>query len=260
MVEALAVVGSDLYVGGHFGGTGDGTTLTDLGRIARYDAVASTWHALPHQGLDSGVVALAAVGSDLYVGGWFNGTGDGTTLTDLGRIARYDTVAGTWHALPNEGLNDHVWELAVVGSDLYVGGYFDQTGDGTVGNLNHIARYDTVASTWHALPMQGLNGTVYALTAVGSDLYVGGGFTDTVGMSRINLGHIAPYDTVAGAWRALPNQGLNGFVLSLAAAGSDLYVGGDFTQTGDGTVTGLGDIARYDLYPNKVYLPLVMRE
>ena len=38
-------------------------------------------------------------------------------------------------------LNDQVFALAVMGSDLYVGGYFSQTADGTVKNLNHIAKY-----------------------------------------------------------------------------------------------------------------------
>ena len=72
-------------------------------------------------GFFPGVNALAVSGSDLYVGGWFSQTGDGT-LTNLGYIARYDTTANTWHALPRQGLDSGVYALAVVGSDLYVGG------------------------------------------------------------------------------------------------------------------------------------------
>ena len=113
--------------------------MTNLGRIARYDTNAGTWHALPNQGLNSHVWTVAASGTDLYVGGLFAQTGDGT-LTNLGRIARYDTNAGTWHALPNQGLNDQVLGLAVSGTDLYVGGNFTQTGDGTLTNLGRIAR------------------------------------------------------------------------------------------------------------------------
>jgi hypothetical protein len=53
---------------------------------------------------DPSVRVLAVVGSDLYVGGDFAETGDGT-LTNLGSIIRYDTTTGTWHALhkPNRG-------------------------------------------------------------------------------------------------------------------------------------------------------------
>ena len=105
----------------------------------------TAWSALPNQGLSGGsspgVHVLAVVGSDLYVGGGFTQTGDGT-LTNLGSIARYNTTVGTWNALPNQGLDGSVYALAVVGSDLYVGGQFSQTGDGTLTNLSGIARYD----------------------------------------------------------------------------------------------------------------------
>jgi hypothetical protein len=68
-----------------------------------------------------------------------------------------------WKALPNQGLqgvNDRVCALVVVGSDLYVGGLFDQTGDGSLTNLGSIARYDTTTATWHPLPNRGLGGSI----------------------------------------------------------------------------------------------------
>ena len=65
------------------------------------------------------------------------------------------------------------------------------------------------------------------------------------------------------AWNALPNQGLGGgsspSVRALAVVGSDLYVGRDFTQTGDGTLTNLGYIISGGAY-HDVYLPLVIRQ
>ena len=244
MVRALAVVGSDLYVGGDFAQTGD-ASLTDLGHIARYDTTGNTWHPLPRQGLNNWVEALAVVGSDLYVGGDFTGTGDGT-LPNLGRIVRYDTTTNTWHALPKEGLNNPVYALAVSGSDLYVGGFFTQTGDGAWTNLGRIARYETTANTWNPLPRQGLDHTVFALAVVASDLYVGGWFSQTGDGTLTNLGNIARYDTTANTWNELPKEGLNDMVRALAVVGSDLYVGGDFTQTGDASLTDLGYIVRYD--------------
>jgi N-acetylneuraminic acid mutarotase len=256
-VWALAVVGSDLYVGGEFVQTGDGVLL-NLGYIARYDTNAGTWHALDW-GLNSWVNALAVLGSDLYVGGHFVQTGD-EALTNLGRIARYDTNAGTWHALPSRGLNNDVSALAVVGDNLYVGGGFTQTGDGTVPGLNRIARYNAAADTWHALSDSGLNGWVNALAVAGGNLYVGGSFTQTGGGALQNLGRIARYNPAAGTWHALPNRGLNNDVSALAVVGDNLYVGGAFAQTGDGMVTDLNRIARYGLYPHQVYLPLVVRQ
>jgi N-acetylneuraminic acid mutarotase len=254
-VYALTVVGSDLYVGGEFTQTGDGS-LANLGRIARYDTTAGTWHALSNQGLDDTVRTLAMVGSDLYVGGHFTQTGDGS-LTSLGRIARYDTMAGTWHALNNQGLNSWVVALAVMGSDLYVGGLYNQSGDHSL-SLNRIARYDTVDDTWHSLPNQGLDNYALMLQLVGSDLYVGGSFVQT-GDGALSLNHIARYDTTAGTWHELPNQGLDGAVYALAVSGDDLYMGGGFTQTGDGALTDLGNIARYYDGGYLVYLPFIAR-
>jgi N-acetylneuraminic acid mutarotase len=243
-VRALAVVGGDLYVGGSFSWSGDGT-VTNLGYIARYDTTGEAWHALPNQGLNGYVYALGVVGDDLYVGGEFTSTGDGT-VTDLNCIARYDTMGGTWNTLPNDGLSSTAFALAVVGDDLYVGGSFAQAGDGTLTNLVRIARYDTTGGTWHALPNKGLNGTVLALAVVGSDLYVGGNFTTSGDTTVTDLNRIARYDTAGGAWHALSKQGLSSSVLALAVVGGDLYVGGVFTATGDGTVTNLGYIVRYD--------------
>ena len=60
------------------------------------------------------------------------------------------------------------------------------------------------------------------------------------------------------AWYALPNKGLSDWVRTLAVSGEDLYVGGRFSVTGDGTLTDLGNIARCTLFVN-LYLPLVVR-
>jgi hypothetical protein len=299
-IFALAVSGDDLYVGGAFFETGDGT-VTGLNNIARYDTTTGTWHALPNQGLDEEVFALAVYGDDLYVGGEFSKTFDGS-VTELNNVARYDTSSGTWHALPDKGLNGDVKALTFSGDELYVGGDFSRTGDGTTAGLNYIARYDTASGSWHALPNQGMNESVEAVAASGNNLYFGGYFMETGdgwfilgvvarymdsipawipmpnrGFSRVranlvealavsgddmyagglldqttdgmltDLGNIVRYDsTTTGTWHAMPNEGLNDRVRALLVSGDDLYVGGIFDRTGDGTFTNLGSIVRYD--------------
>lgn len=112
----------------------------------------SPWSGLPHGGLNGGhVLAIAAVGNDLFVGGGFSETADGAT-TGLNRIAKFSN--GQWTALPNEGLNGAVHAMAVIGNDLYVGGAFSATADGEVQNLNQIAKFSNGA--WSALPNNGL--------------------------------------------------------------------------------------------------------
>jgi len=46
-------------------------------------------------------------------------------------------------------------------------------------------------------------------------------------------------------WTPFAKRGLNGVVYALAVSGGDVYVGGAFTQTADGNVTNLNNIAKY---------------
>jgi hypothetical protein len=254
-IFALAAVGEDLYAGGLFTQTGDGS-VPGLGGIARFDTEDGEWQALDNQGLNGNVFVLETTGSTLYAGGSFSKTGDGT-VPDLGNIACYNIGTGNWHALANGGLNGVVNSLAVSGSEVYVGGAFTQTANGTVTGLSHIARYDAGTGTWHALAQGGLDDTVFELTFVGKDLYVGGAFEQTADGSVTNLGHIARYDTETESWHTLPSQGLSNWVYVLTSHNSDLYVGGEFNQTGDRLVPGVGHIARYGRPDSKIYLPLV---
>ena len=56
----------------------------------------------------------------------------------------------------------------------------------------------------------------------------------------------APAAPGAPAWTSLASNGLNNTVYALTVNGSDLYVGGEFTQTADGNVTDLNHIAKYN--------------
>ena len=87
---------------------------------------------------------------------------------------------------------------------------------------------------------------MHALAVSGTGLYVGGDFSRTVDSAETLRG-IATFS--GGAWSALSNDGLDNAdevgnsrpasVFALAASGNDLYVGGNFTQSGDGTVKNL---------------------
>jgi hypothetical protein len=253
-VQALAVNGSgDLYVGGSFNQTADGST-TNLNNFAKLSS--GTWSS-PKGGLDSSVNALAISGNDVYVGGGFTQSFDGSVL-NLNSIAKL--IGGTtWSSLPNNGLERNgnvasVLALTVSGSTLYVGGYFTGASDGNVQNLNNIAKLS--GGTWSPLAGNSLNDIVRALAISGSDLYVAGNFTQTFDGSVKDLNHIAKYSN--GGWFSLPHQGLNSSALALTARAQDIYVGGAFTQTFDGAVTNLGHIAKYES-PTQLFLPIIQR-
>lgn len=181
----------------------------------------------------------------IYAGGTFNSTADGTT--ELKFIARFDPATKTWSPLANNGLAGPVEALAIVGNDLYVGGSFLGTNDGTVFGLNRIARYDLKTNTWHPLTGDGLNAFVRAFVVSGNTLFVGGGFTATAAGTTTNINRIARYDTQTGTWSTLTGNGLNNFVNALAISGNDLYVGGIFTNRASGGLFNLWRMARYDI-------------
>jgi hypothetical protein len=118
-VYALAVSGSDLYVGGEF------TTAGGIAanKIAKWDG--NTWSALGSgmggDDIHARVFALAASGSDLYAGGYFTMAGGNAARN----IAKWD--GSSWSAL-GAGMNENVYALAVSGSDLYAGGRFHDGG------------------------------------------------------------------------------------------------------------------------------------
>ena len=113
-VAAIAVSGSDVYVGGAFTAAG----AVSASRIAKWDG--SSWSALGG-GVSHNVLAIAVVGGDVYTGGFFD-TADGTSAS---RIARWD--GSSWSAL-GSGVNGVVRSVAISGSGLYVGGGFTTAG------------------------------------------------------------------------------------------------------------------------------------
>src|SRR5581483_5187471 len=271
-VRALTIVGSNVYVGGLFtsanvGGTG-GRPLVTANRVAAFNNSNNTWSALSDgngNGMNNFVRSLAVIGNDLYVGGIFTTAGN----VAANRVAKFNTSTRTWTALGHSsgnGVNNDVYALAVIGSDLYAAGAFTIANFGSGGTpvvaANRIAKFDTTTSTWFALSNgngNGVDSTVNALTVMGNDLYVGGFFTNansggTGSTPAVPANNIAKFDAVANTWSALRNGGGNGVssnVKALAVMGSDLYAGGIFTTANVGgtggtpTVTANG-IAKFD--------------
>jgi hypothetical protein len=250
-VRAIVVNGSDVYVGGDF---------TDLANIPAADYIAkwdgASWSALGSNNagegsLNSGVTTMAFSGSDLYVGGNFTQILQSTLVSGAAFVAKWDTLTGNWSALGNNGagggsLNSGVNKLVVNGSSVYVAGYFTNVNNGgtVLGAADFIAQWDSLTGNWSALGSNGAGdgafpSTTYmgALAFSGANLYVGGSFTDVNngGVVLTAADNVAKWDSLTGNWSALGSNGagggsISGTVYSLLVDGSDVYVGGEFTD------------------------------
>jgi hypothetical protein len=237
-VSSLASDGNgNIYVGGDFTQLGDGTSAN---HIAKWNG--SSWSTLPSgssNGVDGKVLALTSDGNgNIYVGGYFTHLSDGTSAN---YVAKWN--GSSWSTLPSgssNGVNSIVRALASDGKgNIYVGGYFTQLGDGT--SANHIAKWN--GSSWSTLQSgtsNGVNSNVYSLASDNNgNLYVGGVFYQLGDGTSAN--YIAKWNS--NSWSSLPSglsNGVNNGVSAISISsngkgGIDVYVGGYFTQLGDGT-------------------------
>ena len=230
IINAMAVDGNDLYIGGHFTSV-DGIPAA---HIAKWDG--SSWSSLgdgiDKMGLDY-VFDLVVYDGKLYAAGTFDKAGD----IEVKYIACWDGSA--WHDVGG-GANSAIRALAVHGGELYAGGYFSQIGG--LADVNYIARWDGTA--WNRLG-GGVSGTVCDLTADEQYLYAGGYF-DIALDPLVILNKVARWD--GSVWSAL-GDGVSSsnatypFVTNLAAGPCGLVASGYFSLAGGEAVN---NIAQWD--------------
>jgi len=190
----------------------------------------------PHIGMDT----VAFQGTNIFVGGHFTIAWHDPTLTYITNCSNIMRFDGTYGQIMRTGLDSNVLTMAVLGTNLYVGGLF-ATADFTP--ASRIAMWD--GSNWHSVGGGVVgNGTVSALTTIGNDLYAAGSFTNMGGVPA-NL--IAKWDGTN--WSALGSgiSGRSAGVDCLAAGGSDLFAGGYFRAAG---ISSAYDISHWNSQTN----------
>jgi len=230
-VNALAVVGNEVVVGGEFDSAGG----VSANNVARFNTQTNTWSALgtgSSNGVNDRVTALAVVGNEVVVGGWFTSAGG----VSANRVARFNTQTNTWSSLgtgSQNGVSGVVTALAVVGNEVVVGGNFTLAGGVSA---NYVARFNTQTNTWSTLgtgSQNGVNDDVNALAVVGNEVVVGGNFTLAGGVSA---NYVARFNTQTNTWSTLGTGSSNGVfgsnVNALAVVGNEVYVGGAFISAG----------------------------
>ena len=226
-VKAIAVNGSNVYIGGSF--TWAGGEVNAKG-VTRFDG--SKYYMLG-TGLNDGA-QVNAIGildaSNVFVGGSFSTAGS----VSPNNIAKFDGT--NWSVLgtePNEGVNGIVYAIVLDGSTVYVGGGF--TTAGGIG-ANRVAKWSE-AGGWATLG-DGVDGNVYGLAMMLDDLVAVGGFTTAGGSSA---GYIAMWD--GSSWSTFGSSQLSDEAYAVGVSGSTIYVGGAFEMAGGVAVNG---IAKYE--------------
>ena len=226
-VSALAFQGDDLYVGGSFSTAGGAPALG----VAKWSGGA--WAPLGAGCKGGGVTCIGILGSDIYVGGSFTNVGGVSARA----FAKWDGFS--WTTWPiTDGvfqypLNDSPNRMVVKDGSLYIGGNFSQAGDVIA---NHAVRYD--GSDFYSLGDNPANGfaappiNVFCIGQAKDGIYVGGLFTAA---GKTLADRIARWDgtnwnTVGGG--TIGGSGTGNRVLAIEGRGSDVFVGGTFTNVG----------------------------
>lgn len=212
-----------LYAAGRFTNAG-GIAAAD--RIAKWDG--KSWSAIGTTPIaDNGsVFAIAVDGDKVYAGGNFTNAG-GVAAAD--GLAVFDGVS--WSPFcrdPAFGASLQVFALQVVGSQLYVGGTFQNANGNPVADYLIACDLNTGAMTTTVNNDGDFTGAIYDLAATtDGTLYAGGTFT--------NLDQVATADSVAsynGTWNGLGSTPIGGIVRGLHANGMDVYVSSDGLNIG----------------------------
>ncbi len=218
VINAIAVAGNTVYVGGSFS-TVNGQPRNNIAAIDAVTGQLTAWNP----NASHPVSALVIAGNAIYAGGAFTTMGGQAR----GHLAAVDLTTGQptgW----NPDVKGQVNALAVAGNVLYAGGSFFSVGGQPRSCLAAIDLTTGRATTWNP----GASGQVHSLAVAGNVVYAGGAFTAVGGQTRNNL---AAIDATAGrptAWDPdVVGSGIRtGTVYALAAAGSTVFAGGAFTS------------------------------
>jgi hypothetical protein len=230
VVYALALVGSDLYIGGNFTTAGGG----EANHIVRYNLFSNTWHAVANgvsgcEGPFCSVFVRAICYSEEYglaVGGKFIYANN---AIEVNNIATWKDNA--WHAM-GSGTDNTVYAIANPTSyGFAIGGTFTSP-------FNNLAHWD---GSWHSVPTDIVNGAVYAILAFDNyRIYVGGAFTNLGGA---NGDYLSLYNFFNSLWHG-PDSALDDYVYALDRDDpGEIYAGGLFTSSG---IVGLNRIGKYE--------------
>jgi hypothetical protein len=230
-VHAIAIYGSTIYLGGSFNEV-DGEARSYLASVNNTDGSVTAWD--PDMADEVTDIIIDSANDKVYVSGYWDPATSGADNGCPGMICALDPTTANDATLTNISANDGVFDLELVGSDLYLVGMFETVaGSGR----NRIAKIDTDTDTLDAWN-PGANGEVNEIEIDGTDVYVAGEFT-TIGTDFAARPYVGALNSTTGAsttWN--PQADAEITHMALNSDGSEVFISGPtFTALSNATAT-----------------------
>ncbi|HEU0194571.1 MAG TPA: hypothetical protein VFQ71_10255 [Gaiellales bacterium] len=280
-VQAVAVSGSTVYLGGSFGTVG-GKSHKD---IAAVDATTGAPIASFKAKTNGEVLTIQATSGNVYAGGNFT-TMDGTTV---GYLAAVDATTGALNSGWTGSADAEVLASTLTpdGSRLVVGGDFTHVDGASQNHISSLSPATGATQSWTThtpyavvalssdstgvfvagagnggnfagfsqtgsmLWQGGTNGNVQAVTVMDGVVYVGGHYTEYCGpqggqhtcTNPIARSKLLAVDEATGTLNSIWHPAANSTlgVFALDGAGGRLALGGDFTKLAGVAQQGFGE-------------------
>lgn len=234
-VDALAILGDILYVGGYFTqlASAQGPRIRVALAAIHADGTIDDFNPV----LNGAVRALAVGHGRLYVGGSFSAVDADTQHGFLAAFRALDSAVQPGALLDwSPGVQGPVLALATSAETVYAGGIFTAP-------RQRLAAIDSVTALAKVNYPQPQAGAVAALAASGEVLYVGGAalqLADAGGGVHDGLAAIHTASQVSVVAEQFPD--VDGEVDALVVQDGTLYVGGMFRAIGDVSRNSLGAV------------------
>lgn len=209
---------------------------------------------------DGPVNAVVRAGDTIYIGGQFSRVGPRTgpgveVALDGTENIGLPEVSGAGPSLAGGATTGLRAVVADGSGGWYISGLFTHVGGIARTNLAHILADHSVDPAFNP----SVDGGVNALALSGSTLYAGGLYTSVNGQPRSNLAALSTADGSVTAFN--PNadsaSGRGVEALALSSDGSIVYAGGDFTQIGGQTRSGIAALNAADGSATATFNPML---
>ena len=244
-VFGLTRVGTNVYFGGQF----TNGSYRNIGVWnTTTDAITHITDTASNRGVSQKVQTLTTLGTKVYMGTGNGADTDPTPSGSTSALCVYDTVADLFSTVTNATVSAKGTIENIKGHDGKV--YIASQQNDPINNLpsgqaDYLAVYEEATNTFSKLAgsYDGVNSIPRHLEVLDNKLYIVGGFTQLNGTSptpNFSVGRYAVYDITAGDFDTSDDiivPAYDNTTYSVSAAGSVLYVGGQFKSVaGDTTI------------------------